>query len=80
MYWCKFFNLEVNLIGHRPSAIAAASALLALDDRLTRRALEMKMNSISHRRFLEIVSPFYGYLYLYFILKLISLIWFNKKK
>ncbi|KAG6644350.1 cyclin-D5-1-like [Carya illinoinensis] len=45
---------EVNLIGHRPSAIAAASALLALDDRLTRRALEMKMNSISHRRFLEI--------------------------
>ncbi|KAF5461934.1 hypothetical protein F2P56_017992 [Juglans regia] len=45
---------EVNLMGHRPSAIAAASALLALDDRLTRRALEMKMNSISHRRFLEI--------------------------
>lgn len=61
-------------MGHRPSAIAAASALLALDDRLTRRALEMKMNSISHRRFLEIVSPLYGYLYLYFILELISLI------
>lgn len=43
---------------NRPSVIAAAAALLALDDRLTRRSLELKMNSISHCRFLEIVSCF----------------------
>lgn len=43
-------------MGHRPSAIAAASVLLALDDRLTGRALELKMNSISQIPLLEIVS------------------------
>ncbi|XP_041016642.1 cyclin-D5-1-like [Juglans microcarpa x Juglans regia] len=52
---------EVNLMGHRPSAVAAAAALLALDDRFTRRALELKMNSISHRRFLEVDDVFSCY-------------------
>ncbi|KAG2699006.1 hypothetical protein I3843_07G172700 [Carya illinoinensis] len=52
---------EVNLMGHRPSAVAAAAALLALDDRFTRRALELKMNSISPRRFLEVDDVFSCY-------------------
>lgn len=55
---------------HRPSVIAAAAALLALDDRLSRKALELKMNSISRCRFLEIVSASY-YLFIYFALELI---------
>lgn len=55
---------------HLPSVIAAAAALLALDDRLSRKALELKMNSISHCRFLEIVSASY-YLFIYFALELI---------
>ena len=55
---------------HRPSVIAAAAALLALDDRLSRKALELKMNSISRCRFLEIVSASY-YLFIYFSLELI---------
>lgn len=57
------FIVEVNLMGHRPSAVAAAAALLALDDRFTRRALELKMNSISPRRFLEVVSPLCVYIH-----------------
>ncbi|KAE8057066.1 hypothetical protein FH972_013787 [Carpinus fangiana] len=52
---------EVNLEDNRPSVIAAAAALLALDDRLTRRSLELKMNSISHYRFLEIDDLFSCY-------------------
>ena len=42
---------------HRPSVIAAAATLRALDQRLTRKALECKLNSVSCGRFLEIVSP-----------------------
>ncbi|KAK4559836.1 hypothetical protein RGQ29_008854 [Quercus rubra] len=52
---------EVNLMDHRPSVIAAAAALLALDDRLSRKALELKMNSISRCRFLEIDDVFSCY-------------------
>ncbi|XVE55767.1 hypothetical protein DITRI_Ditri03aG0184000 [Diplodiscus trichospermus] len=45
---------EINLMEHRPSVIAAAATLKALDERLTRKALECIMNSISYCRFLEI--------------------------
>lgn len=47
---------------HRPSAIAAAATLMALDQRLTKKALECKMNPISYCGFLEIVSTFCLYL------------------
>lgn len=48
-------NTEINLLDYRPSTIAAAATLVALDQRLTRKALEWKMNSISYCGFLEIV-------------------------
>lgn len=38
---------EINLMDHRPSVIAAAAVLVALDQRLTRNELESKMNAIS---------------------------------
>lgn len=63
----SFFNAEVNLEDNRPSVIAAAAALLAFDDRLTRRSLELKMNSISHCRFLEIVSC-YSRIHFFFLI------------
>ncbi|KAK3231233.1 hypothetical protein Dsin_003114 [Dipteronia sinensis] len=45
---------EINLMDHRPSIIAAAATLVVLDQRLTREALEFKLNSISYSGFLEI--------------------------
>ncbi|XP_031270711.1 cyclin-D5-1-like [Pistacia vera] len=45
---------EINLMDYRPSTIAAAATLVALDQRLTRKALEWKINSISYCGFLEI--------------------------
>lgn len=53
-----FFSLkiEINLMEHRPSVVAAAATLRALDQRLTRKALECTMNSVSYCGFLEIVS------------------------
>ncbi|KAK9271361.1 hypothetical protein L1049_026951 [Liquidambar formosana] len=45
---------DINLMDHRPSIIAAAATLVALDQRLTRNELECKMNAISSCRFLEI--------------------------
>ncbi|KAK0575492.1 hypothetical protein LWI29_001434 [Acer saccharum] len=45
---------EINLMDHRPSIIAVAATLVVLDQRLTREALECKLNSISYSEFLEI--------------------------
>ncbi|XP_044512187.1 cyclin-D5-1-like [Mangifera indica] len=45
---------EINLMDYRPSTIAAAATLVALDERPTRKTLEWKMNSISSGGFLEI--------------------------
>ncbi|KAF2324272.1 hypothetical protein GH714_011522 [Hevea brasiliensis] len=45
---------EINLMDHRPSVIAAAATLMALDQSLTRRALECKINS-TYSEFLEII-------------------------
>ncbi|GLT93580.1 hypothetical protein SLE2022_113690 [Rubroshorea leprosula] len=45
---------EINLTEHRPSVVAAAATLAALDQRLTRKALECKINSFSSCGFLEI--------------------------
>ncbi|GLU15929.1 hypothetical protein SLE2022_323810 [Rubroshorea leprosula] len=45
---------ETNLTEHRPSAIAAAATLAALDHRLTRKTLEYKINSVPSCGFLEI--------------------------
>ncbi|KAL5777606.1 hypothetical protein ACOSP7_010532 [Xanthoceras sorbifolium] len=45
---------EINLMDHRPSVIAIAATLVVLDQRLTRKELESKMNSITYCGFLEI--------------------------
>ncbi|KAJ8773249.1 hypothetical protein K2173_028426 [Erythroxylum novogranatense] len=52
---------EINLIDHRPSAIAIAATLAALDQGLTRVELECKMNSILCSHFLEIEDVFKCY-------------------
>ncbi|RZC66341.1 hypothetical protein C5167_010046 [Papaver somniferum] len=39
------FTKEINLIGHPPSVVAAASVLAALDQRLTRKTIEYKMKA-----------------------------------
>lgn len=44
---------------HRPSSIAAAAILMAMDHSLTRQALECKINSVSYSGFLELVSPWF---------------------
>lgn len=51
--------LEVNLMDHRPSVIAWAAALVALDRKLTKQTLELEINSLSPNVFPEIVSPHY---------------------
>ncbi|KAH7523725.1 hypothetical protein FEM48_Zijuj06G0042200 [Ziziphus jujuba var. spinosa] len=45
---------EISLLDYRPSVVAAAATLLALEQKLTIKALELKMKSISHCRFLKI--------------------------
>ncbi|XVF36409.1 hypothetical protein REPUB_Repub19eG0056200 [Reevesia pubescens] len=52
---------EINLMEHRPSVIAAAATLRALDQRLTRKALECTMNSVSYCGFLETEDVFTCY-------------------
>ncbi|XVE70190.1 hypothetical protein DITRI_Ditri10aG0052600 [Diplodiscus trichospermus] len=52
---------EINLMEHRPSIIAAAATLRALDQRLTRKALESKMNSVSYGGLMEIEDVFNCY-------------------
>ncbi|TKY74978.1 Cyclin-D5-1 protein [Spatholobus suberectus] len=44
---------EVNLMDHKPSVIAAAAALVAMDQQLTIEAVELKMSSIPQHRLLE---------------------------
>ncbi|KAK7310808.1 hypothetical protein RJT34_08550 [Clitoria ternatea] len=44
---------EINLMDHKPSNIAAAATLLAMDQQLTLEALELKMTSIPQHRFFE---------------------------
>ncbi|XP_028806962.1 cyclin-D5-2-like [Neltuma alba] len=48
------FMTEVNLMDHRPSVIAAAATLVAIDPHLTRNAVELKMSSVSQHWSLEI--------------------------
>lgn len=47
---------ERHLMSHRPSVIAAAATLVALNNSLTRTTLETQMNSIAYPGFLNIVS------------------------
>ncbi|XP_020212662.1 cyclin-D5-1 isoform X1 [Cajanus cajan] len=44
---------EVNLMDHKPSVIAAAATLVAMDQQLTIEAVELKMSSIPQYRLLE---------------------------
>ncbi|KAG8654817.1 hypothetical protein MANES_05G181500v8 [Manihot esculenta] len=52
---------EINLMDHRPSSIAAAAILMAMDHSLTRQALECKINSVSYSGFLELEDVFQCY-------------------
>ncbi|PON72941.1 Cyclin [Parasponia andersonii] len=45
---------EINLVEHRPSAVAAGATLVALGQKLTKAELELKMNSISRCKNLTI--------------------------
>ena len=49
--------IDVNLMHHRPSVVAGAATLVALDRKLTREAMEIEINSFSQSGLLEIVSP-----------------------
>lgn len=46
-YQVNFFVAETNLTDHRPSVIAAAAVLVAVDGQLSKKALELKTNVIS---------------------------------
>ncbi|KMT19121.1 hypothetical protein BVRB_1g015180 [Beta vulgaris subsp. vulgaris] len=48
------FMREINLVDHRPYAIACGSILVALDRSLSREAIELKTNTILPSRFLDI--------------------------
>ncbi|KAM1133835.1 hypothetical protein ACFX19_043747 [Malus domestica] len=52
---------EINLMHQRPSAVAAAATLMALDQKLTKEALELKINSIPELNLLEIEAVFSCY-------------------
>ncbi|KAJ4839365.1 hypothetical protein Tsubulata_039068 [Turnera subulata] len=52
---------EITLMDHRPSVIAAAATLVALDQTLTRKDLECKLESLSCSGFLEIEEVFQCY-------------------
>ncbi|XP_039023969.1 cyclin-D1-1-like [Hibiscus syriacus] len=58
---CVCLNIEVNVMEHRPSVVAVAAILRALNQRLTRKALEYTMNSVSFCGFLEIEGVFTCY-------------------
>lgn len=55
-YQVEFSDAEINLMDHRPSAIAAAAVLVAIDDQFTKKELELKMSVISLWGSLENVS------------------------
>ncbi|TQE10767.1 hypothetical protein C1H46_003670 [Malus baccata] len=52
---------EINSMHQRPSAVAAAATLMALDQKLTKEALELKINSVSELKFLEIEAVIFCY-------------------
>ncbi|XP_054799813.1 cyclin-D5-1-like [Prosopis cineraria] len=52
---------EVNLMDHRPSVIAAAATLVAIDPHLTRKAVELKMSSVSQYWIHEIENIYASY-------------------
>ncbi|KAE9457246.1 hypothetical protein C3L33_10856, partial [Rhododendron williamsianum] len=52
---------DVNLMDHRPSVIAGAAALVALDRKLTKQTLELEINSLSPNVFSEIEDLFSCY-------------------
>ncbi|XP_059631147.1 cyclin-D5-1-like [Cornus florida] len=52
---------DVNLMDHRPSVIAGAATMVALDQKLTRQTLECQINALSPTPFLEIEDVFYCY-------------------
>ncbi|KAL5559165.1 hypothetical protein UlMin_035376 [Ulmus minor] len=52
---------EINMIDHRASTIAMAATLVTLEEKLTRTALELKLNSISHCKSLKIEEVFSCY-------------------
>ncbi|KAG6747624.1 hypothetical protein POTOM_047513 [Populus tomentosa] len=52
---------ERHLMSHRPSVIAAAATLVALNNSLTRTTLETQMNSIAYPGFLNIEEVFRCY-------------------
>ncbi|XP_048436146.1 cyclin-D5-1-like [Pyrus x bretschneideri] len=52
---------EINLMHQRPSAVAAAATLMALDQKLTIEALELKINTIPELKLLEIEAVFSCY-------------------
>ncbi|KAK8581048.1 hypothetical protein V6N13_144095 [Hibiscus sabdariffa] len=56
-----FTMKEINVMEHRPSVVAVAAILRALNQRLTRNALECRVNSASFRGFLEIEDVFTCY-------------------
>jgi len=56
--------VDVNLIGNRPSIIAVAATLVAMDPKLTKSSLDLKIKAFSPIGFLEIVSP-YSRLYIF---------------
>ncbi|KAK1268675.1 Cyclin-D5-3 [Acorus gramineus] len=54
-------NAEMNLMDHRPSAIAAAAILTALDEEVTEKLLEFKMGAMSSIGSIEIEHVFSCY-------------------
>ncbi|XP_057468921.1 cyclin-D5-1-like [Actinidia eriantha] len=52
---------DVNLMHHRPSVVAGAATLVALDRKLTREAMEIEINSFSPSGLLEIEDVFSCY-------------------
>ncbi|KAE8715641.1 Interferon-related developmental regulator family protein / IFRD protein family isoform 1 [Hibiscus syriacus] len=56
-----FTMKEVNVMEHRPSVVAVAAILRALNQRLSRKAWECRMNSVSFSGFLEIEDVFTCY-------------------
>ncbi|GFZ10166.1 hypothetical protein Acr_21g0007650 [Actinidia rufa] len=53
--------IDVNLMHHRPSVVAGAATLVALDRKLTREAMEIEINSFSPSGLLEIEDVFSCY-------------------
>lgn len=66
MFFFLSLNIEINLMEHRPSVVAVAAILRTLNKKLTRKALECTMNSLSCK-FLETVSSIFIYLSFWFI-------------